>query len=393
MSTVHLTDRSLKSLRTSKSRDMFWDSVLPGFGVRVTQNGRKTFVVRYRLNGKRPRVTIGSYPAFGLADARARARTILLQVGTGEDPCRAESFAALADLYLERHAKPKKRSWRYDERQLKRDLLPAWGKRKAAEIRRGDVHEILDGILDRGSPAMANRTRALISKVFNFGITRGIVEHNPAAHVPPPAKLQSRQRVLSEEEIRELWTLLDSDLLTPLMAASFKLRLLTAQRGIEVLSMQWDQVDGVWWTIPPEVAKNGLAHRVPLSAQAKAVLDGIQHLSGGTPWVFPSPRDNGPIQWVQKASRELRGETSFDWTPHDLRRTAATCMASMGVQRVVLSKILNHVESSVTAIYDRASYDRDKQEALIQWGTELERICSHRKRPGGQVVASIAPAR
>lgn len=374
MPTVHLTDRSLKSLRTSQPREMFWDHVLPGFGVRVTQNGKKTFVVRYRLNGKRPRVTIGSYPAFGLADARARARAILLQVGTGEDPSRAESFAELADLYLERHAKPKKRSWRYDERQLKRDLLPAWGKRKAAEIRRSDVHEILDGILDRGSPAMANRTRALISKVFNFGITRGIVEHNPAAHVPPPARLQSRQRVLSEEEIRELWRLLDSDLLTPLMAASFKLRLLTAQRGIEVLSMQWDQIDGIWWTIPPEVAKNGLAHRVPLSTQARAALEKARQMSGGTPWVFPSPREDGPIQWVQKAVHQLRDHTSFDWTPHDLRRTAATYMASVGVSRVVLAKILNHVENSVTAIYDRASYDQEKLEALTRWGWMLGRI-------------------
>jgi integrase len=353
----------------------------------VTQSGRKTFVVRYRLNGKRPRVTIGSYPAFGLADARARARTILLQVGSGEDPSRAESFAELADLYLDRHAKPKKRSWRYDERQLKRDLLPAWGKRKAVDIRRSDVHEVLDGILDRGSPAMANRTRALISKVFNFGITRGIVEHNPAAHVPPPARLQSRQRVLSEEEIRELWTLFDSHLLTPLMAASFKLRLLTAQRGIEVLSMQWDQVDGIWWTIPPEVAKNGLAHRVPLSAQAKAVLDEIQNHSGGSQWVFPSPREDGPIQWVQKASRQLRDNTSFEWTPHDLRRTAATFMASMGVSRLVIAKILNHAETTVTAVYDRASYDREKQSALQLWGSRVETIVHDMGTP--RVIARI----
>jgi integrase len=387
MPTVHLTDRSLKSLRTSLPREMFWDSVLPGFGVRVTQNGRKTFVVRYRLNGKRPRVTIGSYPAFGLADARARARTILLQVGTGEDPSRAESFAELADLYLERHAKPKKRSWRYDERQLKRDLLPAWGKRKAAEIRRSDVHEVLDGILDRGSPAMANRTRALVSKVFNFGITRGIIEHNPVAHVPPPARLQSRQRVLSEEEVRELWTLLESDLLTPRMAASFKLRLLTAQRGVEVLSMQWDQIDGDWWTIPPDVAKNGLAHRVPLSSQAKVVVEEVRRLLGGTPWVFPSPREDGPIQWVQKASQQLRDNTSFEWTPHDLRRTAATFMASMGVSRLVIARILNHAETSVTAVYDRASYDREKQWALQLWGSRVETILHDDETP--RVIARI----
>ena len=375
MPTIHLTDRSLRSLRTTKPREMFWDNVLPGFGVRVTKSGHKTFLVRYRLNGKRPRVKIGSYPTFGLADARARARAILLQAETGEDPSRAESFAELAELYLERHARPKKRSWKYDKRQLKRDLLPAWGKRKAHEIHRSDVHQILDAILDRGSPAMANRTRALISKIFNFGITRGILEHNPAAYVPPPAKLQSRQRVLSEDEIRELWALLDSDLLTPLMAATFKLRLLTAQRGIEVLSMGWTQIDGDWWTIPPHVAKNGLAHRVPLSDQSMGVLEATRPLSGEI-WVFPSPRGDGPIQWVQKANRQLRDQTTFEWTPHDLRRTAATYMASMGVSRVVLSKILNHAENSVTAVYDRASYDRDKQSALNDWGERVRQMTS-----------------
>lgn len=137
--------------------------------------------------------------------------------------------------------------------------------------------------------------------------------------------------MLSEDEIRELWDLLDSDLLNPLMAASFKLRLLTAQRGIEVLSLEWDQIDGDWWTIPPHVAKNGLAHRVPLSVPAQEVMEAIRPQSSET-WVFPSPRGDGPLRWVQKASRQLRGKTSFDWTPHDLRRTAATYMASMGVQ-------------------------------------------------------------
>lgn len=170
---------------------------------------------------------------------------------------------------------------------------------------------------------MANRTRALISKIFNFGIARGIVETNPATHVPPPAKLRSRQRVLTEEEIRILWETLESELLTPAMAATFKLRLLTAQRGIEVMSMRWEDIDVEWWTIPPHVAKNGLAHRTYLSPQARAVLEELRIGSDDSAWVFPSPTDDGHLRWVQKAARQLRAVTGFDWTPHDLRRTAA----------------------------------------------------------------------
>jgi len=382
---VNLTDRTIRSLKPAEKRTTYYDESLVGFGVRVTPSGRKTFTFRYRGDDMRQRrVTIGTYPAITLAQARKKARALLGEVARGDDPAAevaarktAVTFGELADLYMDRHAKARKRSWRYDQRMLDLDLLPAWKKRRANEIRRVDVIDVLDGIVDRGSPYAANRVRALASKVFAFGLARGIVDLNPVAGVPRPASPRSRDRVLTEEEIRCLWTALDDE--SPHMAAHFRLRVLTAQRGIEVLSMRWQDIEGDTWTVPANVSKNKLAHRVPLSVPARSVLETLRPLSDGSPWVFPSPRGDGHLKWVNKAARDIRDRVSFEWVPHDLRRTAATFMGSMGVERTVLGKILNHAETGVTATYDRASYDHDKRRALVAWGDKVERIVSGKK--------------
>ena len=257
--------------------------------------------------------------------------------------------------------------------QSRQDILPAWKNRKAGDIRRADVLNILDSIVDRGAPIQANRTLALISRVFTFAIERGVVETNPAYRVKPPAREYSCQRVLTDDEIRAFWKALDGE--AQLMASTFKLRLLTAQRGVEVLSMRKDDLDGSWWTIPAVVAKTGEAHRVPLSPEAMAVLEGVLPLSGISEWVFPSRR-GGHLRSLQKSAREIRKRAGFHFTPHDLRRTAATHMARMGVSRFMIGRILNHADRSITSVYDRASYDDEKREALEAWGAHVIDITS-----------------
>ncbi|MCH9650812.1 MAG: integrase arm-type DNA-binding domain-containing protein [Deltaproteobacteria bacterium] len=381
MATIHLTDRKIQSLQAGHHQTDYWDRNLPGFGVRITPRGRKSFVVMYYARGGKRRMTLGPYPILSLAEARQRARAVLHDVVTGNDPQaqkqalrKAESFEQLAAEYMERHAKAKKRSWKEDGRNLERDLLPYWKGRKAREIVRRDVILILDRIVDRGAPIMANRVRALISKIFNFGIGRDIVEYNPTIGVPRPGKERQRDRVLTEGEIRTIWqTLDDLESLDQVMAATFKMRLLTAQRGIEVVTLRWKHIDGDWWTIPADVAKNGLTHRVPLSPQTHSLLDELHPITGGTPWVFASQRRPGThITAVQKAAERIVRASGVTFVCHDLRRTAASFMTSMGISRLVVSKILNHVESGVTAVYDRHSYDAEKRRALVRWGGRVE---------------------
>ncbi|MEE8175560.1 MAG: integrase arm-type DNA-binding domain-containing protein, partial [Gemmatimonadota bacterium] len=384
MPSQRLTDRSLRALKTEGQRVEVWDKTLPGFGVRVSETGRKVFIVRYRAGGKRRRVRVGRYPETSLADARDRARVLLGQVVGGDDPVRAhregKTFGELADIYLERYAKKIKRekSWREDERQLEKDVLPAWRDRPASGITRADVHELLDRIADR-APVLANRTRALLSKIFNFGIERDLVSANPVRGMSRPTKERPRRRVLTDEEIRTLWEALVDE--PPLIAASFKLRLITAQRGGEVLSMRHEDIQGDEWLIPAEHFKSDRPHLVPLSPQAIAVLEEIGPMAQGSPWVFPARGPAGHIQWLSTATTRIRKRTGFHWTPHDLRRTAATNMTKMGVPRFVVGRVLGHAVHDVTGVYDVYDYAAEKRDALESWGERLDEICRAKTEP------------
>ena len=231
-------------------------------------------------------------------------------------------------------------------------------------------------------PVMANRCLAYVRKMYNWALSKDLVEFNPISAIPRPGAEQQRDRILSEDEIRALWTALDSE--KPIMAATFRIRLLTAQRGGEVHAMRWKDIDGEWWTIPSEVSKNKLSHRVPLSPQALEVLNEIKEITNSmdekmkrerSEWVFPNPADRSEhVYSIQKLAQRVRRNSKVSYRAHDLRRTAASMMAKMGVPRLVIGKILNHVEPGVTKVYDRYSYDREKQEALNAWGDRLAAI-------------------
>jgi integrase len=284
----------------------------------------------------------------------------------------APTVAELAAQYLDLYAKIHKKSWREDARLLTREVLPPWGPRKGADIQRRDVLALLDHIVERGAPVQANRVLALVRKLFNWAISRGLLEQNPCVQVKAPGKEHQRDRVLTEDEIRVLWDACRH--LDPLLDAHFKLRLLTAQRGGEVHTMRWADVDleTGWWTIPASVAKNGLAHRVPLSGPALDILRTLHITTGAGAWVFPSRRRGQQYMVnIDKAMLRLRERTDMVFVPHDLRRTAASHMTSMGIPRLVVSKILNHVESGVTRVYDRHSYDAEKRQALEAWGRKV----------------------
>lgn len=183
--------------------------------------------------------------------------------------------------------------------------------------------------------------------------------------------------MLTEDEIRAVWAGCDAE--PGIIADAFRLMLVTAQRRGEVLSMRWQDVDGFWGRIPAELAKNGLAHRVPLSRQAVAILERLRKRANG-PWVFPWPTTERPIENPQKAAERLRERSKVpDLRLHDLRRTAASLMTGMGISRLTVKKILNHVERDVTAVYDRHSYDPEKRTALEAWGRRLDVIVSGAK--------------
>jgi integrase len=396
MAKVKMTARSVEAIRAPATGQVdYWDTDNPGFGLRVSAGGRKAWVAMYRHGNVKRRLTIGTYPTLSLAEAREKAGRAHHAVQyDGADPAtakkterKAETFAELASDYIERHAKRHKRSWRKDVLILEKDVLPRFGKRKAKDITRRDIIALLDDIVSRAAPIQANRTLEIVRKLFNWAIGRDLLGANPCYRIPKPSNENRSDRVLTEEEIRVVWAVLEEE--APSTAATFKLRLLTAQRGAEVLAMRWDQISNGWWTIPAEVAKNGLAHRVPLAPQALALLEGLRPVRDGSEWVFPGARGEGHRVAIHKAHNRIRRRSGVLFVPHDLRRTAASYMTSLGINRLVVSKILNHAETGVTSVYDRHSYDREKRAALDAWARCVDEIISGRQSHGNVITLAV----
>jgi len=361
-------------------------------------------VFRYYSDGKVKRITLGEYGQLStqltLAQARTRVVELVAKLEQGVDPSadaqerKAEAAATptvtdLAHEYLEKWAKTRKRSWQEDERILKKDVLPNWGSRKASSISRRDVVALLDEIVQRGAPIAANRTLALVRKMFNFAVSRSIVEVSPCLGVQLPSKEHQKDRVLTDDEIQRFWMGLQTASMSPATKLALKFMLTTGQRLGEVTQLTRDQLAGDWWTIPASIAKNGRAHRVPLSALAMSLLHEAAPLSGLN-YLFPSPREGdgrdrpmSPTALSHALRKNLENMGLSQFTPHDLRRTAATHLGMLGFNRLVISKILNHVEGGVTAVYDRHTYDAEKREALEAWGSKLSKLIQVAKTAGG----------
>jgi integrase len=336
-------------------------------------------------------MTLGNYPAMTLAEAHKAHAEAREKLEKGTDPGhvivneriedrKAPTVKMLIEEYLEKWAKPRKRSWKEDERILMKDIIPAWGDLKAKDITRRDVIRLLDDISDRGAPIQANRTLACVRKMLNFAVNRDILQTSPCVAIQAPAQENRRDRILTEDEILTFWQWLDTRArMAEGTKLALKLQLVTGQRKGEIVSARWDELDlnGKMWTIPPEKAKNGMAHRVPLSEMAIEILETLKELCGDSQWLFPSPRGDKSIT-PEAVDHALRRPGSDDlvitFVPHDLRRTAASLMTGMGISRLVVSKILNHMERGITAVYDRHSYDKEKRQALEAWGRRLKTI-------------------
>lgn len=392
MPTETFTAQFVERLKPPPSgRVDYFDEKLTGLGLRASFTGKKTWFLHYRKAGdpRKQRLTIGEYPVLSLADAREKAQEALLKAKRGEDPSgekrahkASPTFRDLVDEYLERHAS-KKRTSDEQRRILMKEFVPAWGPIKARDVTRRDVIAAIERIVDRGKPVMANRSLSVLSRVFNWGMKKGLIELNPALGLEPPGEEASRERVLTDDEIKKVWVAFDS---AGPAGPLFKLLLILGQRKGETMNMRWADLDlesGVW-IIPPEFAKNETEHRVPLPGLAIEILCQLKAKADGrkvkSPWVFPSKVGQGaePLSNVQKNIDAVRTESGVSFWPHDLRRTVATGLAQLGISRFTIGKVLNHTTlaekglARITAVYDRHSYDAEKREALTLWAEALE---------------------
>ncbi|CAM5475934.1 Prophage integrase IntS [Frigidibacter albus] len=383
---------TVEAMQATDRRQEIPDDLCTGLYLVVQPTGKKSWQVRYRHGGVHRRMTLAAYPVLSLAEARQRAREVMAAASEGRDPAEEvkaakapkpeddrDKVAALVAQYDRRHLS-KLKSGEMVRRELDRFVVAQWGERDIHDITRRDVIDLLDGIVDSGRVTTANRVRAYVGGFLNWCVSRDILAANPATGVRPPAPEKARERVLSHDEIRWFWQACEANAFP--FGMLHKMLLLTGQRLREVAQMTWREVDGGTWTLPAARSKNGDAHIVPLSPEARAILDGLPRIGRH---VFTTNGVN-PVSGFSRAKARLdrlMGEAANKGAPegaeplvmppftiHDLRRTMATGAADLRFPPHVVEAVLNHKSGTrrgVAGIYNRAAYSEEKRQALEAW--------------------------
>jgi integrase len=380
-----LTVRTVETIKPGPDRQEIPDRHLPGLYLVVQPSGAKSFAVRYRSGGRTRKHTLGSYPALDLKTARTLASQALRAIAEGRDPghekkartLQADTVEAAVRLFVERHVLRVNRpnTAATTQRLLNTYVLPPWRSRRLSDVTRRDVRDLLDDIVDAGKPIAANRAFSAVRKFFNWTLERDLIEASPCAGVKPPSPARSRDRILADDELRAVW--LATDELGYPFGALVQLLILTAARRDEVRAMRWSEVDleaGVW-TLPGERTKNGKVHTIPLSQAAIDILVSVPRINDRD-FVFTT---TGAVAWrdYTKAKHKLDELLPADtpgWVLHDLRRTAASGMARLGVNLPVIEKVLNHSSGTfagVVGIYQRYDFATEKREALEIWARHV----------------------
>jgi integrase len=393
---VKLTQASIQKLALprGKADAIYWDDDVPGFGVRLRAKGSKVYVVQYSVGAKQRRMTLGLVTALDAGKARQTAKDLLAAVRLGRDPAaeRAEArvkasdeeFCEIVERFLARQqTRLRPRSFHDTQRYL-RELWKPLHRLHLPRISRKDVAARLDTIANGNGLITADRARAALSAFFGWALREGLCEVNPVLATNKAAELKSRERVLSDEELRIIWSALpDSD-----YGCIVKLLLLTGQRREEIGGLQRPEIDfdECTITLPGARTKNHRPHIVPLSELALAILKAHPQRAGRD-FVFgdgprSEGRDGGGFQGWSKAKAALDEQvpTIEDWRLHDLRRTVATRMADeLKVQPHIIEAVLNHIsghKAGIAGIYNRAAYLEEKTAALELWSKHLEQVVS-----------------
>lgn len=392
-----------------------------GLELRIYPSGGKVWQLRYQFKDQRRIYRLGEFPGVSLADARERAGKAHALLDAGIDPKVHEEEQAQAKIEAERIAKMKeaarqtfadvfdvwnttKLSKRKDGvdllRSTRKDILPFIGDKEFGSVTRGDILGCLDVVAAR-APRMANRLLTTLKTFYKWAVLRDKASVNPLAAVEQKdvgGKLPSRERILSSDEIMDLFRKLPESGLSPTVQAALLICLSTGCRLGEICAAQWRHVDGGVWTIPAENAKNGKEHKITLSKFAADQFRVLaEALEGG--WCLPSPKKPGSPRTRLSVSAALldrqgggtprQGRTrqtaslvleKGHWTAHDLRRTCASGMQELGVMPAVIDATLNHKESKgVTKIYQRYDYSKEMAEAWAKWGRNLATLRAQAK--------------
>jgi integrase len=429
MATDLLSSTRLKSLKEDDIGLILNDGGGLRGRVRKNRAGRLTvqFEFKYRVGSKYRTTKVAQYPDKSLAEIRVVCRAIKAGLSKGIDPIEArkaeklesrleqakqiearkeelERLAAEAasrrtlSIAIDQWAKQElsRRKDRGEEalRSITKDILPAIGEVSLAEISRSMLVEILDKVVDRGAPVMANHLFGDLRQFFNYAMAREWIETHPLAGLQKEnigGRQRERERYLSESEIIALIGRFPKANLQVSTELAIWIMLSTCCRVGELSRARWDEVDLETgrWVIPASNSKNSKDHTVFLSDFAKSKFESLQTITGSTQWCYPA-RDEESHIGVKSIAKQIKDRTrekslkgrskkpgslrlsGGDWTPHDLRRTGATMMGELGVIGEVIDRCLNHVEQNkLKRIYQRHELKTEQQEAWKMLGDRL----------------------
>jgi integrase len=373
-----LTEKPLSAafvtkVQPSDDRAEYPDASVRGLRLRVEPTGKKSWFALGRADGKLVRERLGEFPTMSLADARLKAVTVLGDLRKGTRPKAAAAAKRSVEMVVSEWLKRDQsgnRSAAEVERSFRKDVLPQIGQMEIVAVGKADIHRLLDGIIDRNAPVEANRVFSRLRRMFTWAVGRDYVSVSPIESMEAPSIEQSRDRVLTPEELRLIWNAAGRDGYP--FGPMTQLLILTGQRLREVSDAQWPEVnlDKGIWTIPGARAKNGVEHVVHLAPAALEVVGALPRYEN-VDFLFTTTLTTPVSGFSCARARLSRGSGVTGWCFHDLRRTFATVASQdLGLNPVVIDRILNHVSSTVrgvAAVYQRGQYLDQRKAALEAW--------------------------
>jgi integrase len=421
--TVLMTKLSVEAVKPKATRFEIGDRKVTGLRLIVQPSGAKSWAVRYTAAGRDRRLTLGPYPTLQLDDARKRASAAKLAVTAGEDPAAekieerriaalglasSNLMQALFEDYDSRHlSRLRPRSRASTKSLFDVHILPKFGRRRIREIAKRDILNLFDDINRKGYTTTATHVRTALSGFFNWCLMRDIIAASPMTGVKAPAPIRSRDRVLSDDEIRWLWRACQEPASLHPFGRMVQLALLTGARRDEVrgITDRELKIADSLWKLPATRAKNHREHDIHLTDSALAIIEAVPRIKSKAGLLFTTTGETPPSGFsnskerldrlMLKYAREEAAERGDDpskvqiapWVLHDLRRTIASGMARLGIQLPVIERCLNHISGSfggIVGVYQRHTFADEKRTAFEAWSNHVTGLTS---APQTNVVA------
>ncbi|MDA9230636.1 tyrosine-type recombinase/integrase [Alphaproteobacteria bacterium] len=377
---VNLTNKYVASVKPPRDKKYIrlWDDSISGFGLRVTDNGVKSFIFEGRqfLSKKTKQVKIGRAGEISVSEARASAVELSRLFRSGEFEKLAErrqgdnSTTCATERYLKVGLFGRSPAYIGNVKyHLLVEFCGRHGTRNIQDVNRHQTMGFVQEAKIKISPDASLKRYRSLTAFFNYLVNEGTLEVSPLAGTKPPASPTSRDRVLSIDELKSIWNAADA--LTPTWQAFIRFLMLTGQRRNEVAGLHVNEIDGDWWTLPANRSKNSLPNKVFLSPTAKRLLPEPNKTSG----LFFTHNKKTPVSGFSRTLSTLRGAAGFsNWTLHDFRRSFSTHLHEMGHPPHIIEACINHVsgaKSGVAGVYNKAEYLEQRERAFGDWSSAL----------------------